>query len=167
MYKFNYYLVVESNNIKRVFINFFSIKLIYILLIGIIYIYTIFAKDEEFNMNYYLDVLKKYAVFSGRARRREYRMFILINAIIVAAISAIDYIAGTKGAIGTLYGFALIIPTLAVTVRRLHDIGKNGYWYFISLVPFIGSIWLLVLLCKDSEEGSNRFGENLKRNINI
>ena len=118
-------------------------------------------------MSYYLGVLKKYAVFSGRACRKEYWMFILINAVVVMGISAIDHISGTKGTIGTLYGFALIVPILAVTVRRRHYIGKKGYWYFSSRVPFIGSIWLLVLLCKDSEEGSNRFGENLKRNINI
>lgn len=118
-------------------------------------------------MSYYLGVLKKYAVFSGRACRKEYWMFILINAVVVMGISAIDHIAGTKGTIGTLYGFALIVPILAVTVRRLHDVGKNGYWYFICIIPFIGSIWLLMLLCKDSEEGSNRFGENVKKNIVI
>ena len=118
-------------------------------------------------MSYYLGVLKKYAVFSGRACRKEYWMFILINAVVVMGISAIDHIAGTKGTIGTLYGFALIVPILAVTVRRLHDVGKNGYWYFICIIPVIGSIWLLMLLCKDSEEGSNRFGENVKKNIVI
>ena len=116
-------------------------------------------------MNYYLGALKKYAVFSGRSCRKEYWMFILINMIVVIGISAIDKIAGTKGIIGTLYGFAIIIPALALTLRRLHDVGKSGYWYFICLIPFIGTLWLLMLLIKDSEEGSNRFGENLKNEI--
>ena len=113
-------------------------------------------------MNYYLDVLKKYATFSGRARRNEDWMFVLINAIVVMAISLIEYAAGTNGIIGYIYGLALIIPMIAVTVRRLHDIGKSGFWYFICLIPLIGSIWLLVLLCKDSQPGQNQFGANLK-----
>jgi len=113
-------------------------------------------------MNYYLDVLKKYATFSGRARRKEYWMFVLINAIVVMAISLIEYAAGTNGIIGYIYGLALIIPMSAVTVRRLHDIGKSGFWYFICLIPLIGSIWLLVLLCTDSQPGQNQFGANLK-----
>ncbi|MFQ9616462.1 MAG: DUF805 domain-containing protein [Clostridium butyricum] len=120
-------------------------------------------------MNYYLDVLKKYATFSGRARRKEYWMFVLINAIVVMAISLIEYAAGTNGIIGYIYGLALIIPMIAVTVRRLHDIGKSGFWYFICLIPLIGSIWLLVLLCTDSQPGQNQFGANLKgyNNYNI
>ena len=116
-------------------------------------------------MKYYLDVLKKYAVFSGRSSRKEYWMFILINMVIVMGISVIDSIAGTKGLIGTIYGFALIIPVIALTVRRLHDVGKAGYWYFISVIPLIGTVWLLMLLLKDSDEGTNKFGNNSKNNI--
>lgn len=121
-----------------------------------------YLKERGYCMNYYLDVLKKYATFSGRARRKEYWMFVLINAIVVMAISLIEYAAGTKGIIGYIYGLALIIPMIAVTVRRLHDIGKSGFWYFICLIPLIGSIWLLVLLCTDSQPGQNQFGANLK-----
>ncbi|MDC9259384.1 DUF805 domain-containing protein, partial [Clostridioides difficile] len=123
-----------------------------------------FYKDRICNskLNSFLDVLKKYATFSGRARRKEYWMFVLINAIVVMAISLIEYAAGTNGIIGYIYVLALIIPMIAVTVRRLHDIGKSGFWYFICLIPLIGSIWLLVLLCTDSQPGQNQFGANLK-----
>jgi uncharacterized membrane protein YhaH (DUF805 family) len=129
---------------------------------------------EEVIMNWYLAVVKKYAVFAGRARRKEYWMFVLFNILIIFAIAILAAIfTGIGGKFGSalastiygltsIYSLALIIPTLAVVVRRLHDVGKSGWWYFIILVPLIGGIWLLVLMCTDSQPGTNQYGPNPK-----
>ncbi len=119
-------------------------------------------------MNWYLTVLKKYAVFSDRARRKEYWMFILFNLIFGFVAMLLDNLFGITyegigyGFIYSLYSLAVLIPSLAVAVRRLHDIGKSGWWLFISLVPIIGGIWLIVLLATDSEPGANEYGPNPK-----
>ncbi|MBS4022636.1 MAG: DUF805 domain-containing protein [Dethiobacter sp.] len=107
-------------------------------------------------MNWYLEVLKKYAVFSGRARRKEYWMFFLINLIIAVVLSFIsDYLY-------YLYVLAVFIPGLAVSVRRLHDIGKSGWWFFISLIPIAGWIWYIVLMATNGQLGENQYGPNPK-----
>lgn len=119
-------------------------------------------------MNWYLTVLKKYAVFKGRARRKEYWMFVLFNIIFSIVAMLLDNLLGTAfegigyGLIYILYVLAVLIPGLAVTVRRLHDTGRNGWWILISLVPMIGAIWLLVLLIEDSQPGENQYGPNPK-----
>ncbi len=113
-------------------------------------------------MEWYLSCLKEhYADFKGRARRKEYWMFTLCNAI--AAI-VVFFVAGLIGlpVLYCLYGLAVFVPGLAVSVRRLHDTGKSGWWIFISLIPVIGCIWLLVLFCMDSQAGANEWGENPK-----
>ncbi|MFF3084406.1 DUF805 domain-containing protein [Streptomyces nojiriensis] len=113
-------------------------------------------------MNHYTDVLKKYAVFSGRARRQEYWMFVLfqVAAVIVAAI--LDAVIGANMIIVGLYLLGTIVPTLAVLVRRLHDLGKSGAWYFIMFVPFVGGIWLLVLLATAGQPQQNQYGPDPK-----
>jgi uncharacterized membrane protein YhaH (DUF805 family) len=119
-------------------------------------------------MSWYLAVLKKYAVFSGRARRKEYWMFVLFNIIFSVVAIILDNVLGTAskdlgyGVIYGLYVLAVLLPGLAVTVRRLHDVGKSGWWIFISLIPLIGSIWLLVLLATDGQPGENKWGVNPK-----
>jgi uncharacterized membrane protein YhaH (DUF805 family) len=119
-------------------------------------------------VSWYIAVLKKYAVFSGRARRKEYWMFVLFNLIFLAVATALDTVLKTNfeglpyGWIYTVYALAILIPGLAVVIRRLHDIGKSGWWYLIALVPLIGGIWLLVLLVKDSQSGDNQYGPNPK-----
>jgi uncharacterized membrane protein YhaH (DUF805 family) len=120
-------------------------------------------------MNWYLKVLKQYADFKGRARRKEYWMFILFQIIFAFVAILLDFLLGlsfspliTYGWLYLLYVLATLIPGLAVTVRRLHDIGKSGWWYFISLIPLVGPIWLIVLLCTDSENGLNKWGNNPK-----
>ena len=119
-------------------------------------------------MSWYLEVLKKYAVFSGRARRKEYWMFFLINLIILVVLSIIDNLIGTvtrqggPGVLQGLYSLAVLIPTLAVTVRRLHDTGRTGWWILIGLIPVIGNIVLLIFLVLDSEPGANEYGPNPK-----
>lgn len=113
-------------------------------------------------MNWYLSVLKKYAVFDGRARRKEYWMFVLFNFIIIAVTETLDITLGTWGIITLLYTLAILVPSIAVSIRRLHDIGKSGWWILITFVPVIGGIWLLVLTCMDGTPGVNNYGPNPK-----
>ena len=119
-------------------------------------------------MSWYLEALKKYAVFSGRARRAEYWYFVLFNIIVAVVLSLIDTLLGTfnfmqgVGLLSGLYALAVLIPTLAVTVRRLHDIDRTGWWIFINLIPLIGFIVLLVFAVTDGTPGSNRYGPNPK-----
>ena len=119
-------------------------------------------------MNWYLKVLKQYADFSGRARRKEYWMFFLFNMIFAFLAAIIDNVVGTAspelgyGVFYGIYALAMFIPGLAVGVRRLHDLGKSGWMLLIALIPLIGAIWLLVLMVTDSQQGSNKWGENPK-----
>ena len=125
-------------------------------------------------MNWYIEAIKKYAVFSGRARRKEYWMFFLVNVLIAMVIGffvgmarAIDQNSNTSlstvfSCISSLYSLALFLPALGVSVRRLHDIGKSGWWFFIGFIPLIGFIWLLVLLGTDGQPGPNLYGPNPK-----
>lgn len=114
-------------------------------------------------MNYYLAVFKKYAVFSGRARRAEYWYFTLFSFIVSILLSIVGMIIGdSSNIIGIVYLLVLIIPSLAVAVRRLHDIGKSGWWCLIGLIPIIGTIWIIVLLVRDSQPGDNVYGPNPK-----
>ncbi|MBC8054290.1 MAG: DUF805 domain-containing protein [Sphingobacteriaceae bacterium] len=123
-------------------------------------------------MNWYLKVLKNYAVFSGRARRTEYWMFVLFQIIFAGAAAVLDNLLGLTFSIGETslpygylylaYGLAMLIPGIAVFVRRLHDVGKSGWFFFIGLIPLIGAIWLLVLACTDSQPGENEYGPNPK-----
>lgn len=113
-------------------------------------------------MSYFLEALKKYATFNGRARRKEYWMYVLFYTIFAFVGFIIDSILGRYGIISGIYGLALIIPTIAVTVRRLHDLGKSGFWYFISFIPLIGGIWMLILMCLDGQQGENQYGSDPK-----
>lgn len=113
-------------------------------------------------MNHYINVLKKYATFSGRATRSEYWYFVLIYSIIYTILMCIDLAVGTfsqelmdkgtfLGFLSTAYSLVLFLPSLAVTVRRLHDINKSGWWVLFILVPIIGFILLVVYLCTNSK----------------
>jgi len=113
-------------------------------------------------MSWYLEVLKKYAVFNGRARRKEYWMFFLFNIIIAFVIGFFEEIVGAPDIISTIYSLAVLIPGIAVSVRRLHDIDRSGWWLFISLVPIIGIIVLIVFMVKDGQSGENQYGQNPK-----
>ncbi|MBR1692373.1 MAG: DUF805 domain-containing protein [Lachnospiraceae bacterium] len=112
-------------------------------------------------VNIYVGVLKNYVGFSGRARRREYWMFVLANAIITMILGFIVR-ATHITAISTIYSLAILLPSLAVAVRRLHDMGKSGWWYLICLVPVAGIFILIYFLCQDSQEGTNEYGPNPK-----
>jgi uncharacterized membrane protein YhaH (DUF805 family) len=119
-------------------------------------------------MNWFLGGLKKYADFSGRARRKEYWMFFLFYIIfafvasILDSLLGLDFGDGMYGVIYLLYSLALLLPYLAVGVRRLHDIGKSGWWLFIAFIPLAGAIWLIVLLATDGQPGENEYGPNPK-----
>lgn len=113
-------------------------------------------------MNWYLEVLKKYAVFNGRARRAEYWMFFLFNLIIAFVLGFVEGLVGGPGVIGLLYSLAVLIPGIAVSARRLHDTDRSGWWLLIAFVPLIGVIVLLVFMIQDSQSGQNRYGANPK-----
>lgn len=114
-------------------------------------------------MEWYLKCLKQYADFKGRARRKEYWMFFLFNFLFSVIFAVLDGILQTKGILEGLYSLAVLIPGLAVTVRRLHDIGKSGWMILIVLIPIVGMIWLLVLTVTDSALGENEYGPNPKQ----
>lgn len=112
-------------------------------------------------MEWYLAGLKKYAVFSGRARRKEYWMFLLCNIVISFAIGIIGGLFNV-GFIGAIYALATFIPGIAVTVRRLHDIGRSGWWIFVVLIPLIGIIAMFIFMVLDGDNSSNKYGKNPK-----
>jgi uncharacterized membrane protein YhaH (DUF805 family) len=122
-------------------------------------------------MEWYLKVLREYANFNGRARRKEYWMFVLINFLITIVLYGITLagaamesgaLASIGGGLVMLYALAVLIPSIAVAVRRLHDTGKSGAYYLLIFLPIIGPIWLLVLFATDSTPGPNQYGPNPK-----
>ena len=116
-------------------------------------------------MQWYLQVLKNYVEFSGRARRKEYWMFILISVIISAILNVIQSVIGMEiPALSLIYSLAVLLPSIAVGVRRLHDKDRFCHWIWIMLIPVIGSIILLVFFCQNGTSGSNRYGNDPKQN---
>jgi uncharacterized membrane protein YhaH (DUF805 family) len=127
-------------------------------------------------MKYYIHCLKNYTNFKGRARRSEFWFFILFHFIFMVAVIFLSIffeesfgvdddsngLASIPMILYFVYIAAVFIPTLAVTARRLHDMGKSGTWFFVYFVPLIGGIWLLVLLFSNSEPGMNKWGFNPK-----
>lgn len=119
-------------------------------------------------MNWYLEVLKKYAVFSGRARRKEYWYFFLFNFIASIALAVVDSMTGSfdaeagVGLLGVIYALGVLIPGLAVSVRRLHDIGRSGWWLLIIFLPLIGAIVLLVFMLLEGKSDTNQYGPDPK-----
>ncbi|EAN1627467.1 DUF805 domain-containing protein [Salmonella enterica] len=111
-------------------------------------------------MNWYLHVLKNYATFSGRARRKEYWMFVLVNIIIASVLGIIQALTGIQDTpvLTLFYSLAVLIPSISVLVRRLHDTGRSGYFAFLLLIPFVGGIVILVFMCQKGTDGDNKFG---------
>jgi len=133
-------------------------------------------------MNWYLKVVRdNYANFNGRASRQEYWMFMLFNMIFAIIAMVADNILGSTFTVGSgysevsmeygwvylLYSLAIIIPAIAVFVRRMHDVGKSGWFYFIIIIPIIGAIWLIVLTFTDSNVGGNKYGPSPKDDVII
>ena len=111
-------------------------------------------------MNWYLEVLKKYAVFSGRARRKEYWMFVLFSTTIGVVLGFAEGILGlfpetTESILGNVYGLAVLLPSIAVGVRRMHDTDHSGWWILMPIVN-------LVIACTEGTRGDNRFGPDPK-----
>lgn len=113
----------------------------------------------------------KYAVFKGRARRSEFWFTVLFTVLVSAAISIVapghkEWVMGVpvdqQSPLSQLWSLATLVPSLAVTWRRLHDIGKSGNYFFYILIPIAGVIMLLIQLTKDSMPGENQFGEPVK-----
>lgn len=119
-------------------------------------------------MNWYLMVLKNYATFSGRSRRKEYWIYSLFSIFFIILTTILDSTLGLNfgllpyGVFYLIYTLGTFIPGLAVMVRRLHDTNHSGWWFFMLLIPIIGAIWILVLLCQDSDAGDNKYGPNPK-----
>jgi len=121
-------------------------------------------------MHWYIDVLKKYTVFSGRARRKEFWMFFLFSTIISVFLAVIDEFMGWQfemdeeslGFLSTLYYLAVIVPYLAVIFRRLHDTERSGWWILIAFIPLVGVLILLVFLILQGTRGENRYGPDPK-----
>lgn len=123
-------------------------------------------------MEWYLKVVRdNYANFEGRARRKEYWMFVLFNAMItiilyapmlIGLVTESQAIMSIGVGLVALYSLAVLIPSIAVVVRRLHDQNKSGWYYFIAFIPFIGGIWLLILLVTEGTPGPNQYGEDPK-----
>jgi len=119
-------------------------------------------------MNWFMTVLRKYAVFEGRARRREYWFFVLFYILISIVLSMVDRVLGLyseaygMGVLGALFCLGVLIPSIAVGARRLHDTGRSGWWLLIGFIPLIGAIVLIVFFVLDSQPGTNAYGPNPK-----
>lgn len=117
-------------------------------------------------MNYYSICLSKFADFSGRARRREYWTFALVNCLIAMLLLILGLAFGedspASNIMVTIFYLIMLVPNLSVSVRRLHDIGKSGWHMFLSLIPLIGGLLLLIWSLMDSEPGENQYGKNPK-----
>lgn len=118
-------------------------------------------------MNWYLKCLKQYADFNGRARRKEFWMFTLFNGIISTVLIIISTVFGLVSETGlsplnSLYSLIVFVPGLAVSVRRLHDVGKSGWYFLVGLIPILGWIYLIYLYVQEGEAGTNQYGGNPK-----
>lgn len=115
-------------------------------------------------MNYFISALKKYAVFNGRARRAEYWNFTLFSVLISLVLAILETSSGVgeDGYLSGLFNLAILIPSIGVTVRRLHDINKSGWFILLSFIPIIGWILMIVWLLTKGDEGVNKYGPNPK-----
>lgn len=113
-------------------------------------------------MEHFTAAIQQYANFEGRNTRTQYWMFVLFYIIFYIACSVVDYLLGTVF-IALLFSLALLVPSLAVAARRLHDTGRSGWWQLIALIPLLGTIVLIVFLAQDSAPGDNAYGANPKQ----
>lgn len=119
-------------------------------------------------MNYFLDALKNYVNFTGRATRQQYWMYILFYIVFYFIAVMLDINLGQfdkeemTGFISTIYTFGLLLPTIAILARRLHDIGRSSWWILLILIPVAGSLVILIFTLIDSQKGENEYGMSLK-----
>ena len=122
-----------------------------------------FANREEL-MHWYFEVLQKYTLFTGRARRSEFWYFVLISVLIGLVLGMLDAVIRKVigfGPLGIVYGLAVLVPGIAVSIRRLHDTDRSGWWLLLGLVPLVDLV-LIVFLVEDSMASTNRYGQNPK-----
>ena len=112
-------------------------------------------------MNYYIYCWQHFLDWQGRARRSEFWYFALYNFIVGVVLGIFGWVVGTQ-IFSDIYGIAVLIPGICVGIRRMHDIGKSGWWILITLIPLIGWIWYIILCCQDSQPGTNQWGSNPK-----
>ncbi|RYJ43712.1 DUF805 domain-containing protein [Flavobacterium beibuense] len=118
-------------------------------------------------IQWYLKVVKdNYANFEGRARRSEYWYYTLMNILIILTLAILTMVSSIFTFVYAIYALGVIVPGLAVAVRRLHDINKSGWFILVGFIPFIGGIWLLVLLATEGDRGDNQYGEDPKNPYN-
>lgn len=120
---------------------------------------------ERSAIHWMIEPLRKYATFSGRSRRKEYWYFVLFYVILAVIVGTFDRGFGLRslayggmGLAGGLISLVLLLPSLGVTVRRLHDLDRSGWWLLVGLIPIIGGIVMLVWMCSRGTDGGNRFG---------
>lgn len=116
-------------------------------------------------MESFLKVVKKFSVFTGRSGRREFWMFMLCNLIIgvvLGILSSIPFLGGIFKLVTGLFSLAVLIPAIAVSIRRLHDTNRSGYFVLLGLVPFIGAVVLLALCAMEGTPDENKYGPNPK-----
>lgn len=124
-------------------------------------------------MNWFLIAVEKYATFSGRSQRAEYWYYILFYLLLLVGLSYIDRLTGTYNelfGVGLLSGvcaLGLMMPSLAVAIRRLHDTGRSGWWLLLGLIPLVGSLILLIFYVQDSQPGENAYGPNPKETASV
>lgn len=109
-------------------------------------------------MDWYIKVMQNFLVFTGRARRKEYWMFGLINFLITIGLGMAESMVGLPGTLSSFYALVVLVPSIAVSVRRLHDTGRSGWWMLLNFLPVLGTIVLIVFFIFDSEEGTNEYG---------
>lgn len=112
-------------------------------------------------MHWYMEVMRKYSDFSGRSRRMEYWMFFLLNIVVSLIVAVIGTMLHVPY-LSFLYAAVIIVPSLAVTARRLHDTGRSGWWMLIALIPILGALVLLYFMAIDGDPGDNAYGPNPK-----
>ncbi|MCM2679883.1 DUF805 domain-containing protein [Echinimonas agarilytica] len=112
-------------------------------------------------MDYFVDALRKFAVFSGRERRKSYWMFVLFYLIFYIVAALIDQMIGGM-TISTIFTLLLLVPSISISARRLHDTGRTGWWQLIGLIPLVGMLVLIFFYCQDSDDGANDYGANPK-----
>jgi len=113
-------------------------------------------------MNWYLTAFKKYAVFSGRSRRKEFWIFSVINTLIYALLAFLEFQLNSPGYFMLAFTLIIFIPSIAVTIRRLHDTSRSGWWFLIYAIPVVGPLIILFFMAKNSTEEENDFGQNPK-----
>lgn len=118
-------------------------------------------------MDWYIKVLRNYIGFGGRARRKEYWMFFLVNMVLATILGIVDnisglQIAGKEDALRMIYNLLIFLPSLAVQFRRLHDTDRSAWWILLWLVPIVGWLIILVFNCQNGTQGTNKFGSDPK-----